>query len=248
MIPLFKSHYSIGKSILTLSSNKDENFSDSIFSIAEEYGLNKIVLVEDSLVGFLEAYTKSKSLGLQLIYGLRVSVSESLSDTDSSHKIIVFARNGEGSKLLNKIYSFAFTEGEGSIPMEELKRLWSDSSLKMAIPFYDSFIFNNIMSFNSCVPEFDFAKPIFFLENNFLPFDSEVFKGVESFCAKNNFSMHKAKSIYYKYREDFDAYQTYRIVCSRSMGGRQKSLQVPNLDHMGSREFCFDSYLDNLEG
>ena len=43
MIPLFKSHFSIGKSILTLESpDKDkEGGSDSIFSIAKENSLKE---------------------------------------------------------------------------------------------------------------------------------------------------------------------------------------------------------------
>ena len=47
MLPLFKSHYSIGKSILTLDSysNKSPKGSDSIFDIAEEYNLSKVILV-----------------------------------------------------------------------------------------------------------------------------------------------------------------------------------------------------------
>ena len=67
MIPLFKSHYSVGKSILTFSKDSEEESADGIFSIAQEYGLDKIFLVEDSLIGFLEAYNISKSLGIQLI-------------------------------------------------------------------------------------------------------------------------------------------------------------------------------------
>ena len=57
MLPLFKSHYSIGKSILTLDDpiTHKEGGSDSIFSIAVENNLKEVVLVEDSLTGFLQA-------------------------------------------------------------------------------------------------------------------------------------------------------------------------------------------------
>ena len=56
-LPLFKSHFSIGKSILTLDSPKiDENADspDSVFDIAEEGELDKVVLIEDSFMGFLK--------------------------------------------------------------------------------------------------------------------------------------------------------------------------------------------------
>ena len=84
MLPLFKSHYSIGKSILTLKdpSKCIENGSDSVFKIAVENNLDKIILVEDSLVGFFEAYRMSKQLGIQLIFGLRLSMRNSDQDEE----------------------------------------------------------------------------------------------------------------------------------------------------------------------
>ena len=51
MIPLFKTHFSIGKSILTL----EENSKRSAISLAIESSSKEFVLVEDSLIGFLEA-------------------------------------------------------------------------------------------------------------------------------------------------------------------------------------------------
>jgi len=46
MLALFKSHYSIGKSILTLNdpSKTSEGGSDSIFQIAKDNSLDKIIL------------------------------------------------------------------------------------------------------------------------------------------------------------------------------------------------------------
>ena len=91
MIPLFKSHFSIGKSILTLDDPKDasENGSDSIFKIAQENNLKQIFLVEDSLIGFFEAYKKSKQLGIQLVFGLRLSMrNSSLEDSEVSDQYI----------------------------------------------------------------------------------------------------------------------------------------------------------------
>jgi len=75
MMPIFKSTYSIGKSILTLDdpSKVKEGGSDSILSIAKEENLNQIVLVEDSMIGFLNAHTRCKEAGVQLIFGLRTN-------------------------------------------------------------------------------------------------------------------------------------------------------------------------------
>ena len=49
MLPLFKSHYSIGKSILTLNhpDKFEEGGPDSIFKIAQDHDLEQVILVED---------------------------------------------------------------------------------------------------------------------------------------------------------------------------------------------------------
>ena len=61
VLPLFKTHYSLGKSILNLSlSESQPDESDSVFSLVKESKLQEIVLVEDCLTGFLEAYQNSK--------------------------------------------------------------------------------------------------------------------------------------------------------------------------------------------
>jgi hypothetical protein len=79
MLALFKSCYSIGKSILTLDDPKKTSpeGSDSIFKIALENDLKEIILVEDSLIGFFEAFKRSKELKLKLIFGLRLSMRNS---------------------------------------------------------------------------------------------------------------------------------------------------------------------------
>ena len=76
-IPLFKSHYSIGRSILTLNSPDDvkENGPDSVIDICVKNDLEKFFLVEDSMAGFLQAYTNAKENNLHLVYGIRITVS-----------------------------------------------------------------------------------------------------------------------------------------------------------------------------
>ena len=99
MIPLFKSHYSLGRSILTLEdkSERDE-YPDSIIQIAKQNKLKEIFLVEDNMSSFLEAYTNCKNNDIKLNYGLRISVTESMADkTDESivknSKLILFFKN-----------------------------------------------------------------------------------------------------------------------------------------------------------
>jgi DNA polymerase III alpha subunit len=245
MIPLFKSHYSLGRSILTLE-NKDEpdDYPDSIIQIAKNNKLNEITLVEDNMSSFLEAYTNTKLNNIKLNYGLRVSITESINDkTEESRqknsKIIIFFKNKKGHELLTKLFSIAAKSGfyyEPRLDYEILNKNWTED-LILAIPFYDSFIFNNTLRNCICIPQFNFTKPIIFIEDNDLPFDSIVKDKIKNFAKENNLELYKAKSIYYNKRNDFKTYLTFRCINNRSI------LNKPDLEHMSSNEFSFESYL-----
>jgi len=249
MIPLFKSNYSIGKSILTLDmpeKNPDLEKSDSILQIAKDEKLSKLVLVEDSMTGFLEAHKACKSLNIQLIYGLRINCCNNVNEEDkekSKHKIIIFSKNDDGCKLLNKIYSKAFCEYNGYVDSDILCKFWNDNLLKLSIPFYDSYIYQNCFSFNNCIPNFSFTNPSFFIERNNLPFEELLEQKVRS-VTKDIFI---TKTIYYKNKEDVFAYQTYRCITNRSFG-KEQSLSSPNLNHFGSDEFCWESFKEVSNG
>ena len=246
VIPLFKSHYSIGKSILTLENgNKEESLSgpDSIIDICRQNNLSKVCLVEDNMSGFLQAYLNCKEEKIDLIFGLRLSVTDDCEDKSQESllktcKYIVFAKNKSGYKRLIKIYSHAAKDGFYYYPRTDfasLKKLWSNKDLQLCIPFYDSFIFRNTLEYSSCVPELKSLNPIFFTENNKLPFDNLILKRVQKFCA-DKYPIQKVKSIFYKDKEDFKAYLTFRCINNRS------TLDRPNFDHMSSDEFCFESW------
>jgi len=243
MIPLFKSHYSLGRSILTLE-DKDEkdDYPDSIIQICKENKMKEVYLVEDNMSSFLEAYSNCRKNNIKLNYGLRISVTESMSDKSEeskakSSKIILFFKNKKGYQRLTKLYSIAAKEGfyyEPRLDYETISKNWTDD-LILCIPFYDSFIFNNTLKNSLCIPQFDFTKPIFFIEDNDLPFDSLVKQKALSFAENNNLKIYKTQSVFYKERKDFKAYLTFRCINNRSV------LNKPNLDHMSSNEFCFES-------
>lgn len=248
MIALYKSHYSIGKSILTLDhpDKTSEAGSDSVFSIL--HNEKKVVLVEDSLIGFLQAQKVASDLNLQLIFGLRISASHEIQVDNLNnclHKIIIFAKNDEGCKLLNKIYSHAFCEHDGVILFKDLKKIWKEDCLSLSVPFYDSFIFKNSLYFCNCIPDFTFTTPHFFIEDNLLPFDQDVKSKVSDYCSSEGYPMSLAKTIYYNKRSDFSAYQTYKCICSKKY--KQRTLNVPNFDHLASPEFCHESYLEKCD-
>ena len=243
MIPIFKSHYSLGRSILTLEDKAEkDDYPDSIIQICKENKIKELYLVEDNMSSFLEAYSNCRKNDIKLNYGLRVSVTESMSDKSEeskakSSKIILFFKNKKGYQLLTKLYSIAAKEGfyyEPRLDYETISKNWTDD-LILCIPFYDSFIFNNTLKNSLCIPQFNFTKPIFFIEDNDLPFDELVKQKALSFAEKNDLEIYKAQSVFYREKKDFKAYLTFRCINNRSV------LNKPNLDHMSSNEFCFES-------
>jgi DNA polymerase III alpha subunit len=245
MLPLFKSHFSIGKSILTLDDPKKvtEGGSDSVFKIAKDNNLKQVILVEDSLIGFFEAYKRSKEMCIQLIFGLRLSMRNSAlpEDEGSQHKVIVFAKDDIGCKLLNKIYSRAFCTNSGFLSYSDLKELWNENSLKLAIPFYDSFIYINNLSFGNAVPDLSFTKANLFYEDNSLALDYILQEKVKEFSINNDMPMVKVRSIYYNKKSDVKAFMAYKIICNRSFG-KDRSLEKPELPHFCSDKFSFEAW------
>lgn len=244
MIPLFKSHYSIGKSILTLekAGKTDPLYPASIIDIAKENELKQVVLIEDNFTGFLEGYSNLKDVGAQLIFGIKFTFTEDINDkTEESlktnHKLIVLAKNYAGYQKLIKLYTKAATDGFYYTPRLDFKILKSffDESLDIWVPFYDSFIYNNLLTNSICVPEFD-APPVYLIEKNLLPIDSLL----EQYIQQNNYTTSLVKSIYYKNKCDFKKYVTRRCIEERT------TLDKPELDGLSSNEFCFESWKDYI--
>lgn len=245
VLPLFKSHYSIGKSILTLdkAGSSSKEGSSSIIDIVKENKLEQAFLVEENMSSFLDAFKNFNSIKVPFFYGLRLELCPDINEkTEESlkkcSKIIIFAKNGSGYKKLIKIFSIAATDGFYYTPRIDEKTLtqeWDESSLKLCVPFYDSFLFNNTMSYSLCCPELKFTKPTFFTEDNNLPFDHIVKQKVIKFC-NDQYEVVPCKSIYYNTREDFKAYLTFRCINNRT------TLNKPNLEHMSSTEFSFESW------
>ena len=79
IIPIFKSHYSLGRSILTLNAPKEveENeSSDSVFDICEDAGIKEMYLVSDgqvvmgkkAIMGALKLYLDFINLFIMLLH------------------------------------------------------------------------------------------------------------------------------------------------------------------------------------
>jgi len=244
-IPLFKSHYSLGKSILTLakagSSETDE--PSSIIDIAKKLNLENLHLVDDSISGFLEAYKSCEDAKLNLRFGLRLTVCDDVDNKtaesrEKEHKVIIYILNTDGYYDLIKISTLASIQGFYYYPRidcKNLKKLWNDKNLHLCVPFYDSYVFKNNLSYSICVPDFSFCNPTYFVEDNNLPFDEILKSKVEEITTDKQPAV-KTQSVYYENKEDFLAYLTFRCISERT------TLNKPNLEHCSSNEFCAESF------
>ena len=244
-IPLFKSHYSLGKSILTLakagSSEADE--PSSIIDIAKKLNLENLHLVDDSISGFLEAYKSCEDAKLNLRFGLRLTVCDDIDNKtaesrEKEHKVIIYILNTDGYYDLIKISTLASIQGFYYYPRidcKNLKKLWNDKNLHLCVPFYDSYVFKNNLSYSICVPDFSFCNPTYFVEDNNLPFDEILKSKVEEITTDKQPAV-KTQSVYYENKEDFLAYLTFRCISERT------TLNKPNLEHCSSNEFCAESF------
>jgi len=259
VLPFFKSHYSLGKSILTLEKpheakkgeeDKDENkiHPDSIIEICKENGMDKFFLIDDNISGFLQGKINAEDNDLQMIFGIRLTVLDdaSVKEDESKKKeskIILIAKNAEGYKDLVKIWSDAARDGFYYTPRtdkKKLERLCSDN-IMCVVPFYDSFLYNNNFKMNQCNPDWLYTfKPEnvrFAIEDNDLPFDDLLRDIVVSWVdAYGHHEIIDVKSIYYKDRKDLIPYATFRCIHNRSI------LSRPNLDHFCSNEFSFEAW------
>jgi len=243
MIPLFTTDHSIGKSILKFKPTKS-NGPDSVIDIAKKHNLGKVFLLENRMHGFLDYLRHSEKNDFDFVFGLRLQVASDF-EKKSSHRINIFAKNNQGIKLLYKIYSLAFSERDGRVCEQDVLKFWRPDDLLLAIPFYDSYVYYNNLTFENFIPDFSqFGSVTMFIEDNGLPFDSLLREKVKAAADYYEATIQKVKSIYYKDRKDFNAYQVRRIIDARR-GAKTNSLSRPNLESCGSAEFSFESWLDH---
>ena len=137
-IPLFKSHFSFGRSILTLENKKEnsDNFADSIFPHLKKADLKELYLVDDHFSGFLQANKNCADLKIKLNYGLRLTVCDDNQEKNeesriTNSKVIVFAKNLRGYKRLVNLYTNASVDGfyyEARTDWKRLKKIWKKSA------------------------------------------------------------------------------------------------------------------------
>jgi DNA polymerase III alpha subunit len=251
VLPLFTSAYSF-RSILTLDKPEkpkegevpDTSGADSIIQICQEEKLKHMYLVEDNMVGLLEA-KKNAGKDIELRFGLRLTFCADIAQKNdesvkSECKYVIFACSPVGYTLLTQIFTAAnvegYHDGKARMDFKTLKRFWDEKELTLVVPFYDSFIHRNSCYPANCLPDFSFANPVFFLENNGLYFDGQLERAIKEFDKDNTYFKRAVKSIYYKNRKDFLAWQTYKCMQNDS------TLRVPNMEDCMSDAFCVEAW------
>ncbi len=250
ILPIFKSHYSLGRSILTVDPAEpdiDESKPISIFTIAHKYQLPEIYLVDNSMSGFVEAIENAEDAGILLRFGVQLfTCSDMNTKTEASRltesKIIVWLNNTNGYESLLKIVSKANTDGfyyHGRIDWDTLISLW-DSNLRLSINFYDGFIHKNILTHQSCcVPNFGNLKPLFIIEPlHDLPFDDLIINNTLNYCNNHHYDILYAHTCHYYKESDAETFQTFRCIHERT------TLDKPELRNFGSKKFAFETWLN----
>lgn len=245
VLPLIKTHFSPLRSLLTIEKEEKDVLPTGPQSIVLMWKKanppGRLHLCEDTPTGFAEQYKTLSSLGIPFSFSLRLVVCEDMAikneeSLKTEHKVIVLAKNSTGIADLNKIYTIAATEGFYYNPRIDLKRIeamWTPN-LKMIIPFYDSYLYNNVVSNGMCSFVTSIKPAAYLSEHNGIPTDTAMNAALSR--RVDDAAIVKAQTIYYPEAKDFDAYLTMRIIDKKS------SMDKPNLPDMCSDEFSFQKW------
>tara|TARA_R110000851_G_scaffold93847_3_gene204328 strand:- start:2048 stop:2803 length:756 start_codon:yes stop_codon:yes gene_type:complete len=242
-IPIFKTHCSFGKSVLTDSpcGKYSEGGPMSIFKIAEREGLKTLFLAEETMIGFFNCHKIAKEMGIKLIFGVYFTVHDPRNEKHGS-KVLVFSKNDAGQKELQALYSLCKTNPENTKISEEILRKNITDNLQLVVPFYDSFLHWNSEEFDSHFINLEGLNPVFLKEQKSHSFDNIITTAVDKYCAEHHFETLNAHTIYYDNDKDFVDLQVYKMICNKSYSGKKQTIGNPNLEHFCSDEFSWESY------
>jgi len=243
IIPVFYDHSH--KGILTYWKTKEctEDGARSIVDICKENNLSQCFGVSSNFYTFIEAWDNLKEQNILFSFGLEVLL-------ENNHKIIVFLKSENAYKKAIKLYAawkanLENKSGENYfLSYKDLIDNWSNDDFLLIIPYFDSFIYKNLLTFNSIIiPNFaGINKENIFIQKEVdsgLPFsqliDSEIDKYIEDQKLSPNNIIY-TKSCYYEKKEDFIAWQVNQCIHNRS------TFDKPNKEFMCSDNFSFEDW------
>ena len=133
VIPLFKSTFSIGRSLLRV---------EDLVDIAQSGEVKKMILVEDNFYGFRVINKAFLEIEMPMIFGVRLPVVQS-NLSEKSSKLIFFPKNNKGVRVVRGLYTKCFTSEGECLNLSDINAGELDE-VSIGVPFYDSYIFNNI--------------------------------------------------------------------------------------------------------
>jgi len=231
VIPLFKSTFSIGRSLLRV---------EDLVDIAESGEIKKMILVEDNFYGFRVINKAFLNTDVPMVFGVKLPVVQSSCYLEKPSKLIFFPKNNKGVAMARKLYTKCYTSEGECLHLDDLGGGELDD-MSIGVPFYDSYVFNNIFHFGMCELSLDKYDHFHIEESNDHPFDFQISAALKKLGVKTE----KAKSIYYRDKEDFEAFQMYKAICSRKQG-RVPTYSNPRLNDFCSDEFSYESFLENV--
>lgn len=247
MIPIFTSFYSIGRSILNVSEKIEnkEGGPDNIISIALDNKLDELVFCETGLLGFLQIYNACKAHKIKMRFGYRVNFCSDLAAPrkEELHRNVIFLKKSAGYPNLVKLASIAgrnIFEGEHTLDYPTLHK--HVDGLELVVPFYNSYLAQNTLSFAECVPDWKGLKPKHIIERNELPSDFVVEEEIKKHIEPPR--LYLGKSIFYKDNKDVRAFQVRKLMENKK-GGQRRTLERPNLENFTSDQFSFQSWLEH---
>lgn len=256
VIPIFKTHGSLGRSLLTVEEKDketDPNISKdspiSIVGIVNEYKLKELTIIDDTFLSFPQIYSNLNPICNKVVFGINFICCQDVKDkSDKSlkteSKISVLIKNSNGYKDLLKIHNLVHTSEEHfyyrpRICWKTLRDNWSNNLILM-LPSYDNFIHKNLLFDSNCVPDLGKIKPILTYSNQELPFDYLLEENIKKYSKSNNYELHEIHNVYYYSNEDAKAYNVYRCVDNRS------SFSKPNLEGFSSNKFSWENYCEKM--
>ena len=218
-----------------------KNNKQSIAKICLDNNILEPIVVDTKMTGVMELFQNLTPLGLNPRFGLNYKFIHDTSEENANnwHRIIIFIKNTQGYKDLIRVHNLANIENGGNVTPKILESHWTEN-LKLAIPFYDSYLFRNTMYDVSCLPEFSNVPHSFFYEENSLPFDDLIASRIKG-------EKILVKSVFYENDNDFVTWLTYRCALNYSNKGKNRTLESPMFDHCHSDQFSFESYLNYVK-
>ncbi len=265
VLPVWKTHGSLGKSILTYEVNKKPNSNEddfdihddaanSIIVIAKKHNINPLVVIEDSFLSFPSLYKYCKKHEIQLVFGLNFNLCNDVKEKSdksllTNSKVSVLMKNSAGYPDLIKLHDAINSNAENFYyePRGDwaiLREYWTEN-LELVIPPFDNFIHKNYLQNGTCIPNFgdvNRINPIITYANMELSWNSLLNEALVEYAKNNNYRLQEVHPIYYYKKDDFKAYTLFRAIDNRGDYFNTK------IDFFDSNCFNFENYLEKTGG